>query len=68
MDSIDSKSRPIFKEKFKKSISDFLDFIKLAERINNNEFLICDKKFYNDQADYIENLYSIKLVQQSQSL
>jgi len=38
----------------KKSITDFICFIKLAERINNGELLICDILFYNQQADYIE--------------
>ena len=32
--------------------------MKLAEQINNGEFIICDKQFYNNQADYIEKLYS----------
>ena len=31
-----------------------MNFIK----INNGELQICDKKFYNDQADYIENIYA----------
>jgi hypothetical protein len=34
-------------------------FIKLAERINNGELIITDKIHYNNQADYIENIYNI---------
>jgi hypothetical protein len=35
-----------------------LEFMNFAEQINNGECLITDKKFYNQQADYIEKLYS----------
>jgi hypothetical protein len=51
----------ISKEAFKQSISDFLYFIKLAERINNGELVICDKQFYDSQADYIEDLFNKKV-------
>jgi hypothetical protein len=44
------------KSKFKKCISDFIHFTKIAQEINNGEFRISDKKFYNDQSDYIENI------------
>jgi len=38
-------------------ISRHIDFMKFAERINNGECPVSDKKYYNDQADYIESLY-----------
>ena len=44
----------------KKIIDTFLAFQKLADKINNNEFLICDKKFYNEQANYIEKKLNIQ--------
>jgi hypothetical protein len=48
--------------KFKKSdinykkeiIKIFIKFIKHANEINQDEFLINDKKYYDDQADYVE--------------
>lgn len=54
MDNCDNETRQFVK----KGISDFINFITLAERINNGECVICDKEFYNRQADYIENQYS----------
>jgi hypothetical protein len=42
----------------KEYLTKFIKFVKMAERINNDEFIITDKEFYNKQADYIENLYS----------
>ena len=38
----------------KDSLRGFIDFIKLADKINNGEMLVCDRQFYNRQADYIE--------------
>ena len=40
----------------KKVLSDHIQFIKIANRINNGAHG-GDKKFYNNQADYIEKLY-----------
>lgn len=37
-------------------ISTFMKFVKLADQMNNGKFLICDKEFYNNQADYIEKI------------
>jgi len=61
MNSFDNKSNCMNEElnkeftfMLKKSVGHFLNFIKLAERINNGELVICDKDFYNNQADYIE--------------
>jgi len=56
MDTYSHKFNDVFKDTFKKTISEFINFTKLAERINNGELLICDKKFYDDQADYIESI------------
>ena len=41
----------------KKLILEHIQFIKIANRINNGEFRCHDIQFYNNQADYIENLY-----------
>ena len=35
-------------------IEHYIKLNKLAREINNGEFLICDKEFYNKQADYVE--------------
>ena len=45
----------------KKIVSEHICFMKLAEQINNGEHLITEDKFYNEQADYIEKLYSDKI-------
>lgn len=45
----------------KQVLSNHIYFMKVAEQINNGKFVFLDEKFkkiYNDQADYIENLYS----------
>jgi hypothetical protein len=45
----------------KQILSNHIYFMKVADQINNGKFIFLDKKFikfYNDQADYIENLYS----------
>lgn len=44
----------------KKVIDTFLKFQKLADKINNNEFVICDRDFYNNQVDYIQQNINIK--------
>ena len=51
----------------KKLVSHHIKFMKLSEQINNGECLVADKKFYNEQADYIEKIYSkyIKLNKKS---
>ena len=38
-------------------ISKYLKFIKIAERINNGECLVADKRYYHSQADYVENYF-----------
>jgi len=57
MDMVDNKNKLKTKIDIKKLISDHIDFIKVAEQINNSEHIITEK-FYNEQADYIEKLYS----------
>jgi hypothetical protein len=56
LDNFDDNSKAFIKENLKKIICDFVDFAKLAERINNGELLICDEEFYNNQADYVEKI------------
>ena len=49
------------KDEFKRLLTLHIDFIKKADKINNNYNnvpYVCDKKFYNDQADYIQKLCS----------
>ena len=55
------KDNDKFKSKvdIKQLIDHHIHFTKLAETINNGECLITEKKFYNNQADYIEKLYSM---------
>ena len=58
IDSFDDKDILKTKIDIKKIIYQHIKFTKYAEQINNDEFLITDKKFYHDQADYIEKLHS----------
>jgi len=58
MDRFDDKNKLNTKIDIRNMVSQHIHFMKLAEQINNGELIITDKKFYNDQADYIEKLYS----------
>jgi len=53
----DNKYKLNTKIDLKKIIADHIHFKKIADRINNGEFLVSNTLFYNQQADYIENLY-----------
>lgn len=44
----------ISKEQISKTFKDFVKFIELARKINEGGLLVCDKDFYNNQADYVE--------------
>ncbi len=48
-----------FKSKFdvKQLMSNYIYFMKLSERMNNSEFIITSKPYYNELADYIEKLF-----------
>jgi hypothetical protein len=50
----------MLKTKFdiKKIIREHIRFTKFAEQINNDECIITNRKFYDEQADYIKKLYS----------
>lgn len=39
-------------------ISHHITFLRLAKRMNDGELLVCDKEFYDAQADYIEETLS----------
>jgi hypothetical protein len=39
----------------RKLIEKFINFIEISNQINNGKILITDKKYYNDQADYVES-------------
>jgi len=62
IDIFDDKNKLKTNIDIKKLIGEHITFMKVAEQINNNECIITDKKIYNDQADYIEKLYSKKIV------
>jgi hypothetical protein len=59
MDIFDDKSKEMIKKNLdiKKLINGHLRFIKFADQINNGKCLVSGKKYYNDQADYIENIF-----------
>ena len=44
----------ISKDMISKTFNDFIEFIQLANKINEGGLLVCDKDFYNNQADYVE--------------
>jgi hypothetical protein len=41
----------------KQLIDNYIYFMKLSDRINNNEFIITSKQYYNELADYIEKIF-----------
>lgn len=45
----------------KKDIQTFLKFIRCAEKMNNNEFIITDKKYYQSQAEYVQSKNKLEL-------
>ena len=54
--NIDDKNKLKILVDINELINNHLHFIKLAEQINNGACLISNKKFYNEQADYIDKL------------
>jgi hypothetical protein len=58
MDVFHNKDDLKTKIDIKKLVSDHIQFMKFAEQINNGKRVITEEKFYNEQADYIEKLYS----------
>ena len=62
---------PIFKnttdENKKKMLKDFVDFSEYADNINNGGLLLADRKFYNQQADYIEEKLADYIDKQKQA-
>jgi hypothetical protein len=51
------KRVPQLQYKWKRTIIEkFVDLSKLTERINNGEFVICDKEFYKEQHFFVEKL------------
>jgi hypothetical protein len=44
----------VSKEMISKTFTGFIKFIELADKINKGGLLVCDKDFYNNQADYVE--------------
>jgi hypothetical protein len=59
IDMFDNKDKDKLKTKIdiKKLVCDHIEFMKIAERMNNGQHIITEK-FYNEQADYIKKLYS----------
>ena len=58
MDAFDDKEMLNAKIDMKETVRQHINFMKYADEINRGECLVTEKKFYNDQADYIEKLYS----------
>lgn len=49
------------REDSKKHLKEHLEFIKIAERINNGEFLIHNQEHYDKQLDFIEKMLPTQL-------
>lgn len=45
----------LIKNNLKEMLPNFLQFVKHEESINSGDFLITDKKYYNNQLDYLES-------------
>lgn len=52
LDSVDDKKA--FLERFPDAIRNLLWFVQLEHRMNNGEFCISNREFYNAQADYVD--------------
>ena len=50
MENCPHKSDPTTKQ----VINNFITFIKIADKMNSGILMVADKKFYDDQADYVE--------------
>ncbi len=59
MENTDEKNKKYLKSNCKDYLKNHCDLIKIADKINNGGILIYDKKFYNDQADYVEQMNKI---------
>ena len=55
------------KKNKKKMLKDFVDFSEYADNINNGGLLLADRKFYNQQADYIEEKLADYIDKQKQA-
>jgi hypothetical protein len=42
---------------FKKILQEFISLNNQVNDMNNGKLVICDKDFYNKQADYVESMY-----------
>ncbi len=42
------------KNDMKDVIKEFIDFTKLADTINNGKYIVMNKEYYDNQADYVE--------------
>ena len=60
MNSVPPSAKEVFTKK--EVFTNFLAFVKLAERINSGELVICDKQFYHDQADYVATKMDFRLL------
>ena len=57
MDNFDDKTMLKTRIDIKKYTCSHFKFIKLAEQINNGEFVICDRKHYDEQGDYVLKMH-----------
>lgn len=47
----------LIKDNLKDTLQSFLRFVEHEHNINNGDFLITDKDYYNNQLDYIQSLF-----------
>ena len=55
------EEREDFNNNIKCMLEQYIKFSKVAEQINNGEFIITDKEHYHKQADYIQNKFNDKM-------
>lgn len=59
LDSFDKKGRELFIEKYKRGFDKFLDFVKIADKMNSGICMVHDNIFYNAQADYVSKMIQL---------
>lgn len=62
INSLSTEDREKIKGQFKKIFGDHIRFLEYEKKINNGEFVICDRSYYDQQLDYVLK-YNNKIVE-----
>lgn len=59
LDSFDKKGKSLFIKNYKHGFDKFLEFNKLADKMNSGICMVHDSVFYNTQADYVAKMIQL---------